>query len=175
MNPETHSPEFVLVGQIIKPHGVLGAVKVKPLTDDPKRFLSLKTVFLGEEDKAGEQYVIERVQFQNSNLILTFEHINSRDEAEQWRRQYIQIPTSEALPLPEGEHYFYELVGLLVVTNKGDKIGVVKDIVSYPANDVIVVKSDDKEILIPDIPDIVERIDMDAGEIVINPMPGLLD
>ncbi len=175
MSAASQTPEFVIIGQIVKPHGVRGALKVLPLTDDPKRFSSLTQVYLGEEDRQGEPVGIKKVQFQAGNIILTLENINSREEAELWRRQYVQIPAGETMPLPDGAYYFYQLIGLKVITNAGDVVGVVEDVASYPANDVFVVVDSEREYLIPDIPDVIEKVDVDAGEIIINPIPGLLD
>ena len=175
MSAELQKPDFVIIGQIVKPHGVRGAVKVLVLADDPNRFSSLKHVYLGDEDHQGEAVAVNRVQSQNSNVILTLENVNSREGADLLRRKYVKIPVTETEPLPKGVHYFFELVGLRMITNAGDFIGVVKDVVSYPANNVFIVISDEREFLIPDIPDIIEKVDVDAGEIVINPMQGLLD
>ena len=175
MSAESQKPEFVIIGQIIKPHGVKGAVKVLSLSDDPQRFSSLKQVFLGDEESQGEPLDIEKVQFQNGNVILTLASCKSREQAEQLRRQYVKIPSSEIIPLPDGAHYYYELVGLEMVAANGDVIGVVEDVVTYPANDVFVVTNNEREYLIPDIPDVIKKIDIDAGKIVINPMQGLLD
>lgn len=175
MSADSQKPEYVIIGQIVKPHGVKGAVKVLSLTDDLNRFSSLKQVYLGDEEGRGDAIEIEKVQYQNGNVILTFAKCTSREQAELLRRQYVKIPAGETLPLPDGVHYYYELVGLKMVTANGDVIGVVEDVVTYPANDVFVVAHDDREYLIPDIPDVIKKIDVKAGHIVINPMPGLLD
>ncbi len=175
MSAASKIPEFVIIGQVIKPHGVRGAVKVQPITDDPQRYASLERVFLGAEDHPSRAFTIKRVQFQNNFIILTLDGIKTRNDAETWRRRYIQIPREETAPLPEGAQYFFQLIGLRVVTNKGDFLGTVEDVVAYPANNVFVVAGEDREILIPDIPDVIEKVDLDEEEIVINPLQGLLD
>ncbi len=175
MSAASETPDFVIIGQVVKPHGIRGAVKVQPITDDPQRYSSLERVFLGTEDHPGQAFIIKNVQFQSRFIILTLQGIDTRNDAEMWRRRYVQIPKEETLPLPEGAQYFFQLVGLKVVTNKGGFIGTVEDVVAYPANNVFVVAAKEREILIPDIPDVIEKVDLDEGEIVINPMPGLLD
>ena len=175
MSDGTQSPDFIIIGQVVRPHGIRGAVKVLPLTDDPQRFTLLKTVHLGKEDQPESSYAVKKVQVQNDQIILSLNGIDSRDEAEMHRREYVQIPLSETEPLPEGAYYLYQLVGLRMITNTGASVGVVKDVESYPAHDMFVVSSGEREILVPDVPDIVEKVDVGAGEIVINPIPGLID
>lgn len=175
MSAASKTPDFIIIGQIVKPHGIRGALKVLSLTDDPQRFKLLKTVHLGEEDQPKSSFAVKKVQLQSSQIILSLDGINTRDEAELHRREYVQIPISETVPLPEGAFYFYQLVGLQVVTNAGKPVGVVSDVESYPGQNVLVVRGSEREILIPDVPDIVEQVDVDAGEIVINPIPGLID
>jgi len=175
MSAASKTPDFIVIGQIVKPHGILGAVKVLPLTDDPQRFKMLEKVYVGEEDQPKSSFAVKKVQIQHDQIILSLDGITSRDEAEMHRREYVQIPMSETMPLPDGAFYFYQLVGLRMITNAGDPVGVVKNIESYPAHDMFVVSGDEHDILIPDVPEIVEKVDIDAGEIVINPIPGLID
>jgi 16S rRNA processing protein RimM len=175
MSPESQSPDFVIIGRIIKPHGVRGAVKVEPITEVPKRYADLDNVFIGTEDQPGEMFEIARVQFQNKIVILMLKGIESRSQAEALRNSFIHIPADQVLALPDGSIYIFDLIGLPVYTNKNEYIGTVTNYLEYPANNVFVVEYEDRELLIPDVPDIVKDVDLDAGKILINPIPGLLD
>lgn len=175
MSPESQSPEFVIIGRIIKPHGVRGAVKVEPITEDPKRYVDLDKIFIGTEDQPGEIFEIDRVQFQHKIVILTLKGIESRNLAEALRDSFIHIPADQVLALPDGSTYIFDLIGLNVFTNKNEYVGTVTNYQEYPANNVFVVEHENHEFLIPDVPDIVEDIDLDAGKVLINPIPGLLE
>ena len=100
---------------------------------------------------------------------------NDRTTAEALLGQWLQIPESDLLPLGEGEHYVFQLAGLRVRTTDGRDLGVIAEILSTPANDVFVVQGPAGEVLVPYINDIVAEERLDMGEIIIHPMPGLLD
>lgn len=175
MSPQSQQPDYVIIGRITKPHGVRGAVKVEPITDDPNRFSLLDKVYVGSEDKPGDAVDIERVQFQNKLLILSLANVTSREAADALRGKYLHIPADQALDLPDGSVYIYDLIGLKVVTNKNEFVGTVKDFQEYPANDMFVIENDGREYLIPDVPDIVQDVNIEDGTIIINPIDGLLD
>lgn len=175
MSPQSQQPDYVIIGRITKPHGVRGAVKVEPITDDPNRFSLLDKVYVGSEDKPGDAVDIERVQFQNKLLILSLANVTSREAADALRGKYLHIPAAQALDLPDGSVYIYDLIGLKVVTNKNEFVGTVKDFQEYPANDMFVIENDGREYLIPDVPDIVQDVNIEDGTIIINPIDGLLD
>ena len=175
MSAKTQQPEYVIIGRIIKPHGVRGAVKVEPITDDPSRFSLLDQVHIGPDDHPGDAVDIDKVQFQNKFIILSLATVLSREAAETLRGQYLYIPADQALDLPDGSVYIYELSGREVFTNKNKFVGKVKDYLEYPANDMFGVESDEREYLIPDVPEIVEDVNLDDSKIIINPIDGLLD
>jgi 16S rRNA processing protein RimM len=176
MDAENRLPKYIIIGRILKPHGVRGALKVDPLTDDPKRFDLLQTVYLGPEDEPVESFKIERVQYLKKQVVLSLQNINTFEDADQWRKKYVQIAVEDALTSAEDAHYYFELVGLAVYTDKNEFVGRVHDIVSYPANDIFVVHdNDDREILIPDVPAFIRDINIKEGKLTITPIDGLLN
>jgi len=168
-------PDFIVIGRIARAHGIRGALKVEPLTDDPERFNLLEKVGLSFDNETRTFFNIKDVRFSNKSIILSLEGIEDRNEAEKWRRAYLEIPVAQRVPLPEGQYYYFELFDLLVKTTTGQLLGEIVDIISNPANDVYVVKSDEKEILIPAIPDVIKNIDIESGVVTIDPLDGLLD
>ncbi len=175
MSAKAQQPDYIIIGRITKPHGVRGAVKVEPITDDPNRFSLLEKVYVGPEEAPGDAIYIDKVQFQNKFIILSLKSVTTREAADGLRGQYLHIPADEALDLPEGSVYFYDLIGLQVYTNKNEFVGTVTDYQEYPASDMFVIEKDEREYLIPDVPDIVEDVNLDEGKIIINPIDGLLD
>ncbi|MBN1540831.1 16S rRNA processing protein RimM [candidate division KSB1 bacterium] len=175
MSPESRMPDYVIVGTVLRPHGIRGELKVAAETDDPQRFNRLDRVFLRLPDGEFRQAQIEHVKIIDRGLLVVFKGIDTRTAAETLRGATIEIPGSKVLPLPEGKYYYFELIGLQVVTQDGELVGTIKDIVSYPANDVYVVATGERDILVPDSPDIIREIDVRNRRLVIHPMPGLLD
>jgi 16S rRNA processing protein RimM len=168
-------PDFIIIGRITKPHGVKGALKVEAITQDPQRFKLLDRVYLGVEDEPGDAMHVEDIQLQPHGLILSLRGIESRQEAERLKNLYIYLPAEEAMSLPEGAVYIFDLLGLDVYTNDGEFLGVVKDYHEYPANGMFIVEKNGREFLIPDVPDIVSEINIDAGRIIVNLIDGLLE
>ncbi len=168
-------PDFVIIGQVKRAHGIKGKLSVEPITDNPQRFKLLKSVFLSLDEEQRSSFAVEEAQVTNKGILLSLTGIQSMDEAEKWRGAFVEIHRSECLPLPEGEHYYFEMLGLEVITTQGQKIGVLEDFIPAPANDVYVVRQNEREILIPAIAEIIKRIDFEKGVMVIHPMDGLLD
>ncbi|TMQ53858.1 MAG: 16S rRNA processing protein RimM [Candidatus Eisenbacteria bacterium] len=106
-------------------------------------------------------------------LLITFEGVGTRTEAEALRGADLTIPRGDAAQLPEGTHYRFELLGLRVVTRAGLELGTIADIFSTGANDVIVVRGPRGETLLPSLASVVLSVDLERGEMVVEVPPGL--
>jgi 16S rRNA processing protein RimM len=166
-------PRFVAIGRIVQPHGVRGEVSVEVLTDFPERFDTIEMVYLGDASEA-EARQVKTARWHQDRVLLSFEGYEDRTAAEGLRGLLVQIPIEEAMPLPEGEYYTHDLIGLAVVTVEGETLGRVNDILFTNANEVYVVVGPRGQILLPAIADVVERIDLSAGQIVVRLMDGLV-
>lgn len=168
--------EWVTIGAVTAPHGVRGEVRVLPLTDFPDRFFDLKRVYLLQGQTRSEHRVEGVKSLTRGLFLLKLGGVDSREEAERLRRAEVQVPRSEAVPLPPGRYYVFELVGARVVTVEGEELGVLKDVLTTAANDVYIVEGHDgREILIPAVRHVVLSIDVEGGEIVVDPPLGLLE
>ena len=167
--------EFVIIGRVTKPHGLRGEICIFPITDDPERFGLLKSVFVGDGENRRVSANVERAKVRSHDVIVKLEGVDSRDQAEELRGSFFEIRREDCLPLEEGAHYIFELIGMEVKTLDGQSIGRIKDVIDYPANDVYVVKSDRREVLIPVIQDVVKSVDVTQGVVIIDPIEGLLD
>ena len=161
------------VGRVTKPHGVNGEVRVELLTDVPERFEWLDTIYLGETNPL--PVGIESVRYHQGGVLLKLAGYPTRTEAETLRGVVLQVPESEAVPLAEGEYFLYQLVGIQVFTEEGAPVGRLREVLETGANNVFVIDGPQGQHLIPDIPDVVREIDLEAGRLVIHPMPGLLN
>ncbi|KAA3661262.1 MAG: 16S rRNA processing protein RimM [Calditrichaeota bacterium] len=174
--PNLHDgEEWITVGRIVKPHGIGGVVKVLPTTDDPSRFRLLKTIALRNSlNQKVSSLTIENMNFQQNNLIIKFVEINDRNTAETFRDSELIIERDQCLPLENGAHYIFELVGMDVVNESGDHLGKIKDVLQYPAHDIYTMQYHGTDIMIPAVSEFIRSIDIDAGQVIINPVPGLL-
>jgi len=171
----SQQPEFryLAIGRIVRAHGLHGEVSVKVLTEFPERFETTEWVYLGNEFEA-TPYRLERYRWHKKNLLLTLSGISDRTQAEQLRGQFVQVPLEEAVSLPEGSYYLYQLIGLQVITVDGQSLGSVHNILETGANDVYVIEGDDRQILLPAIDDVVQSVDIEAGQIVVQLIDGLI-
>lgn len=165
------------VGVVTTAHGIRGAVKVYPTTEDPRRFLDLKKVSFsrsGEEEDICCQYTIENVQFIKNLVILSLKEVKDRNQAETMRGGSFWISDDEALPLGEDEFYIRDFLEAVVKDEEGHLIGQVEDIMATGSNDVLVVReTNGKELLIPVIYDCIVDMDSEKAEITVHMMKGL--
>jgi 16S rRNA processing protein RimM len=165
--------EFLTIGEILKPWGYRGEVKVKLLTDFPKRVAKLKTVYVGNDTRA---ISLERARLHSGFALFKFSGYDSPESVAKLRGELVQIPLEDAATLRKGQYYHHQIIGLDVWTTSGERLGTVEEILETGANDVYVVTAEGgREILIPAIQDVVREIDLDGNRIVIDVIPGLID
>lgn len=167
--------EMLRVGVISSTHGVRGEVKVYPTTDDPKRFKQLKEVTL-DTGKELLPMEIQGVKFFKNMVILKFKGYDSINAIERYKGKDLLIHRSQAVPLKEGENFIVDLIGLTVITDEGETLGKLTDVLKTGANDVYVVEMPSgKEVLIPVIKPCILNVDLEAGQVKVHLLEGLLD
>lgn len=175
INPDAgqgEEPDYLIVGRVVRPHGVRGDVAMKIMTDYPERLVDIETLYIGPDY---EPYIIERVRSHKIGLLVKFKEINDRDEAEVLRDQFVNVHISNAIPLEEGEYYLYELEGMRVVTDEGEELGTLTDYIETGANDVYIVSTPEGgEILLPAIPDVIKDVDRDGKIMTVTLLEGLV-
>jgi 16S rRNA processing protein RimM len=165
-------PRFLVIGRVLRPHGVRGEFVVQVETDLPERFEWLKEIFL--DDRLARPFGVESARFHHGSVILKLAGIDDREHAMALRGRSLMIPESEGLPLAEGEYYLYQAIGLAVTTDDGVPLGEIAQILETGANNVFVVKGPRGEILLPDTDDVVLEIDFAARNMTVHLLPGLL-
>jgi 16S rRNA processing protein RimM len=164
---------YLAIGRIVRAHGLQGEVSIAVLTDFPERFETTEWVFLGNEFEA-TAYRVESYRWHKKNILLTLAGVSDRTQAEKLRGQFVQVPLEEAVPLPEGTYYLYQLIGLEVTSTTGEFLGVITDIIETGANDVYIVEKDGQKILLPAIPDVVKTVDTLKGVMIVQVIDGLI-
>ena len=166
--------DLVTIGEVGRPHGLAGELKVRPIADTPDRFGKLQYVILEAADGRRERFTLRGVRNQNTWYIVSFQEITSIEQAELWARAEVKIPQDCLEVLPDGRYYHFDLMGMDVFTEGGDPIGTIEDIISTGSHDVFVVKQDNLEHLIPGTDEIVRYVDVAQRRMVIRPIKGLL-
>ena len=170
--------DWVVIGEITRPHGIKGAVRVTVHTDYPERFDSLSQVYIMPAGGGLPREVsFALVGRHKQQLICCLEDVSSREAAEKLRGMLLVIPRDEAIKLPPDHYYIFELVGLAVYTEDGKHLGRLKDVLQPGANDVYIVEAEalDHEILLPAIKDVIISVDLAKGQMLVRLLPGLLD
>jgi 16S rRNA processing protein RimM len=156
------------VGSILAPHGVRGEFKVRLQTDDPSYLLTLKRVYLGDETTPR---TVLGVRLHAGNALMRLQGISSPETVERFRGVPLRIRGADARPLGANEYFLYQIVGLDVFDEAGNRLGTVTDLMETAANDVLVITPDEgAPILLPSHPDVVLSMDPVAGRMVVRPL-----
>lgn len=149
----------VVLGRIGAPHGVKGAVHVQSFTEPLDNILQYPVWYVSQ---AGhwQAYKVSHSKTQTKGFIVTLEGVNDRDAAILLTNAEIAIERSELPELPTGEYYWTDLIGLEVFAESGENLGRVTELFETGANDVLVVRGETKERLIPYLPEVVLAIDL---------------
>ena len=164
--------QFLVVGQILAARGLRGELKVRAETDDPARFTRLTHVYLGEEKV---RYAVAGARFLNDFVLLSLSGVRERNGAEALRGLTIYVDPEQALPLAEGEYYHHQIEGLSVLTEDGQTLGRVSEVLETGANDVYVVAGPAGELLLPAIKDVILHIDLVRKSMTVRVPEGLSD
>ena len=152
---------------------MLGETRVYPLTDFPERFLETESVLVGE---GRVMMQIESARQQPNVVVIKFAGVGSREAAEKLKGSYLYVHVSEAVALPEGSFYTWKLTGLRALTEDGQMLGTVREVITGAGNDLLVVVGQGKNpAYIPFVREFVRDINLETGEIRIRPIPGLIE
>ncbi|HML20785.1 MAG TPA: ribosome maturation factor RimM [Aggregatilinea sp.] len=175
--PTHDEPPFLLLGRVLRPHGIRGELRVEVLTAYPERIMPEDHVYLGlnpADPESVVEYEIAGARRHKQYLILQLEGLSDRDEAELLRDQYVMVALDDAVPLEEDEFYLYQIIGLPVYTEDDEHLGEVVDVIETGANDVYVVRGPRGEILLPAIEECILDVDIEGKRVTVRLMEGLL-
>ena len=159
--------KYLELGQIVNTFGIRGQVKVKPFTDDIKKFDTFKEIFVEKKNQL-QSFQIEKVNYSKGMVILKLKGIETPEQAETLRNCYIK-------KLPEGTYYIADLIGLDVYSDEEELLGKVDYIYNTGSSDIYVVKNDEgKEILLPAIKDVLKQVDLENKKIIVHIIEGLI-
>jgi 16S rRNA processing protein RimM len=165
----------LVVGRIGRAHGVGGEVSVDVRTDSPDlRFAVGATVETDPPERG--PLTVTRARWHSGRLLVAFEHVADRTAAEALRGTLLVADSATSPPIEDDEYWDHQLTGLRVETRAGEQVGEIAEVLHPPGGDLLVVRRPDGgEALVPFVRAIVPTVDLDAGQVVVDPPEGLLE
>ncbi len=164
-----------MIGKITGTHGVRGQVVILPYSGEAESIISLRSLYIHTKQGAFAPCEIQRAAAHKKRVLVTLKGFDSINEVLPFVGDELFIDRSQMPPLPEGEFYWCDLLGLTVVTDDGAVLGTLSGILETGSNDVYIVRSGEKEILVPATDDIVRAVDLSVGRMTVTLPDGLLD
>lgn len=161
-------PGFLVLGRVVKVHGVRGEVKMACLADAWEPFRTLSRVWMGPPDGPFQLFRLERAQGRGRAVVLKLAGVETPEAAAGLVGHEVAVPRAEAPSPPDGVYYHYDILGLEVL-EEGRPLGTVREILETPAHDVYVVRGPLGEWMLPATRAHIRRIDVAAGCIEIEP------
>lgn len=164
--------DIVVLGKIVGPYGLRGAVKVHPFADDPSNWAKLPYWWVGQEGSAPgvwRQTRLLKCNLRGSSLVAELECLPDRTASEAARGVLVGVPRVDLPPAAKGEYYWADLIGLDVINARGIVLGQVLGLIETPANDVLRVGDGAKaEQLLPFVATVVLDVDVAAGKVCVD-------
>ncbi|MGH7231504.1 MAG: ribosome maturation factor RimM [Nitrospiraceae bacterium] len=167
--------ELVTVGKIVKPFGVRGDVRVLPLSDVPGRFQTLGQVTLVALSGHTLVTMVTRVREDRGGYVIGVEALTTPEEAAAFRGGWIKIPEDRVPPLPAGQYYEFQLIGMAVSDETGRTLGTLDEILHTGSNPVFVVRGNGREVLVPGTREVIASVNMDERTMTIRLLDGLVN
>ena len=168
-------PGLLVVGRVGKPQGIRGEVTVEVRTDDPDARFAAGTALPTEPPGRGP-LVVGSVREQNGRLVVLFDGVTDRNGAEALRGTLLMVDAATLPPVDDPDEFHdFELVGLAAELPDGRPLGRLAEVLHLPQGDVLVVRGEQGEVLVPFVAAMVPVVDVPAGRVVIDPPEGLLD
>lgn len=168
---------YYQVGKIINTHGIRGEVRVLSTSDfTDERFMPGNALYLFDKGELVKEVIVKTHRKHKQFDLLSFEKLEDINLIEGFKGFDIKISEDQQQDLEEGSYYYHQIIGLDAVTLDGEKIGKISEILAPGANDVWVVKrKGKKELLLPVIDDVIKKVDLEQGLVVVDLLEGLDD
>lgn len=163
----------IAIGRIATAHGIRGEVRVELYTDFPERFAPQTVIYVGE---ALTRAKIEYARPHKLQMLVKLVDVETRDDAEALRGQWLFVPEEEAVELEPDTYWVHDIVGLQAETEAGELLGRISEVLFTGANEVYVIQSaDGGELLVPAIAEVIQQVDLAAKRITVRLLPGMRD
>jgi len=161
------------IGRIAKCHGFKGTLKVTSFLEGEGTLKVIDDVYIGREEVRAVPFRVNLIEPLKRAFLLKLEGVDRIGQAEALLGQSVWIPIDRLEKLPEGEYYWWQLIGLEVRTEEGQPLGFLEEILPTGSNDVYVCRGGAREILLPAVADVIREIDTEKGFVVVRIPEGL--
>ena len=174
----TPSPQQLRVGRLVKAHGLKGALKIELYTDAPDRRFTPGAAFTLQVPTSspwhGKTLTLTELRWYNGQPVAFFEGVTGREEAESLVKAILWIEQVADEPDEPDAWYDFQLVGLRALRD-GVEVGTIARVEHFPAQDLLVIRTPDREVLVPFVAAMVPAVDVTAGTVTLTPPPGLFE
>ncbi len=162
------APDQLIVGRVVAAHGMRGEFRMAVITNHPQHLPKIRTLYLGE---ARESFRVARLRVnpQGKEAVVKLTGLDNPEDASARRGELVWVALTEAPPLPAGEYYHYQLIGIDVLDQAGAFLGRLAEIIETGANEVYVVRGPAGELLLPVIDGVILSVDPAAGQMLVHP------
>ena len=166
--------QYFYLGKILKPHGFQGRVSVFLDTDDPDNYMETKVIYL-DINGAPVPYFVDEIKIFNNKATILFQDITTEEQAEKLLKKDMYLPLDELPKLSGNKFYYHEIVGMAIIDEKNESIGVVSEVLEYSSQAIIQTFVQGKEVLIPISDEIIKTVDRQNQRLHIQLPEGLLE
>ena len=165
----------IAIGRFGRAHGVRGEIRFWPFNRDSEMLAAPRPIEVGTSPERLKTWQLERIRFDAKGAIVRFAEVNDRDVVGVLTNQSWYEDRDAFPPLSDDEVYFADLIGLQVVTSAGVLVGSIKDVLDTGPTEMLVIDRVGREAMLPNVPEFVLEMDLDAGKVVVEPPVGLID
>jgi 16S rRNA processing protein RimM len=176
------SRTLLAIGTVVKAFGIRGDLIISPLTDDVRRFKALKRVFIGTSEATATETVVTHVAIsprsvraRRPGVRVRLAAVEERTTAETFVGCFLFVDERDAVRPPKGSYFVHHVIGLSVLDEEENLLGVVKDVLKLSPNDIYVVEMNGKEVLLPAVKEFIKSIDVKAGTMTVKLIEGMLE
>lgn len=167
--------KLIEIGKVVRSQGLKGRIKVLSYLESTGGLEGVPELFLGADPASAGCYLLEDVQSASGSLLLKLKGVDNRNDADRLRGCQVWADSGKMTPLEEGEYYWSDIVGLRVVAEDGAVLGRIESIFPTGSNDVYVCRSERGEFLLPAVEQMIKRIDLEQGLIVVSLPEGFFE
>lgn len=165
--------DYFKIGKIVNTHGIKGMIKIYPYTENIHDLDNIKQIYLNPELQ--KKYTVKSVNAQKNMLLMSLEGIDTQEEAETLKNEYLYIPRDPNEKLQKDTYYICDIIGCDVISiDDNSFVGKIVDVFNTGANDIYEVKTENSSICLPAIFDVIKKIDIKQKKVYVHMMEGLM-
>jgi 16S rRNA processing protein RimM len=169
----TEPAGLVHVGKVAKPHGIRGEVKIYCLSGQPDNFADYPRLVLIDEDGRQRHWAVKKCRSQGNFAVVVLDGVSDRNGAEELIGSEVWVADEYLAPLAADEFYWHDVMGAEVVDREGHTLGILTSLMATGGDELMVVRQDEDEVLIPSRPEFI--VEIGPERIIVDLPPGLLD